>query len=100
MESYTKYGRGGFIFLLIEIFDGFKIYSRFFIDFNNKNLNIIENPNRNIRIIDDIFKYPEKGFCFNYETVLIFLKNRGISSETKSGVYENVDDNIKIVVIK
>ena len=89
-----------FIEVVNFLFDGFKIYSKFFIDFDNKKLNIIENPNKNIRIIDDIFKYPEKGFCFNYETVSIFLKNRGISSETKSGVYENIDDNIKIVVIK
>lgn len=86
--------------MLVEIFNGFKMYSRFTIDFNNKNLDVLDNPNENIKIINDIFKYPEKGFCFNYETVSIFLKNRGISSETKSGVYENVDDNIKIVVIK
>lgn len=86
--------------MLVEIFNGFKMYSRFTIDFNNKNLDVLDNPNENIKIINDIFKYPEKGFCFNYETVSIFLKNRGISSETKSGVYENVDDDIKIVIIK
>ncbi len=86
--------------MLVEIFNGFKMYSRFIIDFNNKNLDVLDNPNENIRIINDIFKYPKEGFRFNFETVSIFLSNRGVSSETKSGVYENVDDNIKIVVIK
>lgn len=86
--------------MLVEVFDKFAIYSRFFIDFEKEKLDIIEEPNKDIKVINDIFEYPKKGFIFNFDTVSIFLKNRGITSNSKPGVYQNIDDNIKIVVLR
>ena len=86
--------------MLIEIFNGFDIYSRFFINFEEKELDIIEEPNGNIKVINDIFRYPKEGFAFNFATVSTFLKNRGITSNSRTGVYQNIDDHIKIVVLR
>lgn len=86
--------------MLIEVFNNFAVYSRFFINFEERELDIIEEPNASIKLINDIFKYPKEGFVFNFNTVSSFLKNRGINSESTSGVYQNVDDGIKIVVLR
>lgn len=86
--------------MLVEVFDKFTIYSRFFINFEKEKLDIIEEPNKDIKVINDIFEYPKKGFIFNFHTVSTFLKNRGITSNSKPGVYQNIDDNIKIVVLR
>lgn len=82
----------------IKIYNFEDIYANINIDFDNSILTVKDGPNRNIAFIDKIFIYPERGYLFNFETVTTFLKNRGITSESKNGIYENVDDNIKIIV--
>ena len=86
--------------MFIEIFNGTKVFSRLYIDYNKKEVDIEIQPNRDIKNISDIFTYPDKGFVFDFNTISIFLKNRGILPNTKEGVYTNIDDDIKIVVLK
>lgn len=86
--------------MFIEILNKDKIYSRFYIDFNKKVVDIETEPNnKTSKMITDIFTYPDDGFIFNFKTISTFLKNRGIVENTKDGVYKNIDDDIKIVVI-
>jgi len=85
--------------MFVEIFNGMKVFSRFYIDFDNKTVDIEVQPNKDIKNISDIFTYPDRGFVFDFNTISIFLKNRGILPNTKEGVYTNIDDNIKIVVL-
>ena len=69
------------------------------IDYENETLDIIEPPDRDIRFIDSCFISTD-GFSFVFQTVRTFLKNRGITADTKTGVYYNVDSDTKIVVIR
>lgn len=85
--------------MFIEILNKNKIYSRFYIDFNKKAIDIETEPDKTSKMITDIFTYPDNGFIFNFKTISTFLKNRGIMENTKDGIYKNIDDNIKIVVI-
>ncbi len=84
---------------MIEVFHKFDLYARFKIDFEEKTLVIMEGPNKEVKSLNDIFKYTD-GFKFNFETVRIFLKNRKINGDTHSGVYTNIADEIKVVVIR
>ena len=86
--------------MFIEIFNGTKVFSRLYIDYNKKEVDIEIQPNRDIKNISDIFTYPDKGFVFDFNTISIFLKNRGVTSDSKEGIYTNIDDNIKVVVLK
>ena len=86
--------------MFIEIFNGVNVFSRLRIDYSNEVVDIESQPNRNIKNISDIFTYPNRGFVFDFNTISIFLKNRGITSDSKEGVYTNIDDNIKVVVLK
>lgn len=86
--------------MYIEIFNGINIFSRLYIDYEKKVVDIEVQPNRDIKNISDIFTYPDRGFVFNFNTISIFLKNRGILPDTKEGLYTNIDDKIKIVVLK
>ncbi len=85
--------------MLVEIFYKLELYSRVKIDFASKTLEVIEEPNREIRFVDSIFEYSD-GFRFDFKTVSTFLKNRNIDENTPEGVYWNVDSGIKIVVIR
>ena len=85
--------------MLIEIFYNQELYSRFKIDFANKTLKVIEEPNRELRFVNSTFVYAD-GFRFDFKTVSTFLKNRKIDENTPDGVYWNVDSKIKIVVIR
>ncbi len=85
--------------MYVEIFNGMNIFSRFYIDYNKKAVDIETQPDRAIKNISDIFTYPDKGFVFDFNTISIFLKNRCIFPDTKEGLYTNIDDDIKIVVI-
>ena len=86
--------------MYIEIFNWINIFSRLYIDYEKKVVDIEVQPNRDIKNISDIFTYPDRGFVFNFNTISIFLKNRGILPDTKEGLYTNIDDKIKIVVLK
>lgn len=86
--------------MYVEIFNGVNLFSRFYIDYNKKAVDIETQPDRAIKNISDIFTYPGKGFVFDFYTISIFLKNRRIFPDTKEGLYTNIDDDIKIVVIK
>jgi len=86
--------------MFIEIFNGVNIFSRLRIDYNNEVVDIESQPNRGIKNISDIFTYPNRGFVFNFNTISVFLKNRGVTADSKEGVYTNIDDNIKVVVLK
>ena len=85
--------------MLIEISNGMKLFSRLCIDYNTKEINIEVQPNKDIKNLTDIFTYPDRGFVFEFNTISVFLKNRGILPNTKEGVYTNIDDDIKIVVL-
>ena len=91
--------RGG-MNMFIEIFNGMSVFSRLYINYDNEVIDIAVQPNRDIKNISDIFTYPDKGFVFDFNTISIFLKNRGITADSKEGVYTNIDDNIKVVVLK
>ncbi len=86
--------------MYIEIFNGMNIFSGLYIDYDKKVVDIEVQPNRDIKNISDIFTYPDRGFVFDFNTISIFLKNRGILPDTKEGLYTNIDDKIKIVVFK
>ena len=86
--------------MFIEIFNGMNVFSRLHIDYDNEVVDIEVQPNRGIKNISDIFTYPGKGFVFDFNTIATFLKNRGVTSDSKEGVYTNIDDHIKIVVLK
>ena len=86
--------------MFIEILNGVNVFSRLRIDYRNEVVDIESQPNRNIKNISDIFTYPNRGFVFDFNTISIFLKNRGVTSDSKEGVYTNIDDNIKVVVLK
>ena len=95
-EAFRQYRRGqkklGFAY------EFWQLYSRVKIDFASKTLEVIEEPNREIRFVDSIFEYSD-GFRFDFKTVSTFLKNRNIDENTPEGVYWNVDSGIRIVVI-
>ena len=84
--------------MFVEIFNGMNVFSRLHIDYTNEVVDIKVRPNRDIKNISDIFTYPDRGFVFDFNTISIFLKNRGITANSKEGVYKNIDDDIKIVV--
>lgn len=86
--------------MFIEIFNGMNLFSRLYINYDDKVIDIAVQPNRDIKNISDIFTYPDKGFVFDFNTISIFLRNRGITADSTEGVYTNIDDNIKIVVLK
>ncbi len=86
--------------MFIEIFNGMNVFSRLHIDYDNEVVDIEVQPNRGIKNISDIFTYPNRGFVFDFNTISIFLKNRGVTSDSKEGVYTNIDDDIKVVVLK
>ncbi len=86
--------------MFIEIFNGMNVFSRLHIDYDNEAVDIEVQPNRDIKFITDIFIYPGRGFIFDFKTISIFLKNRGVTANSKEGVYTNIDDHIKIVVLK
>ena len=85
--------------MLIEIFYKQELYARFKIDYEQKTLKIIEEPNQEIRFINSCFIHTD-GFRFNFDTVKNYLKNRKIDENTRTGVYYNVDSETKIVVIR
>ena len=84
--------------MFVEIFNRMNVFSRLHIDYTNEVVDIKVQPNRDIKNISDIFTYPDRGFVFDFNTISIFLKNRGITANSKEGVYKNIDDDIKIVV--
>ena len=86
--------------MFIEIFNGVNVFSRLRIDYNNEVVDIESQPNKDIKNISDIFTYPNRGFVFDFNTISIFLKNRGVTLDSKEGVYTNINDNIKVVVLK
>ncbi len=86
--------------MFIEIFNGVNVFSRLYIDYQNEVVDIKSQPNRNIKNISDIFTYPNRGFVFDFNTISIFLKNRGVTADSKEGVYTNIDDNIKVVALR
>ncbi len=85
--------------MLIEIFYMQNLYARFKIDFDTNSLEIIEEPNKEIRFINSSFEHAD-GFRFDFETVRNYLKCRNIDKNTKTGVYYNVNSDTKIVVIR
>ena len=86
--------------MFIEIYNGVNVFSRLYIDYSNKIVDIKDQPNRDIKYLFGIFTYPGRGFVFDFNTISIFLKNRGITADSKEGVYTNIDDDIKVVVLK
>lgn len=65
--------------MFIEIYNGVNVFSRLRIDYRNEVVDIESQPNRNIKNISDIFTYPNRGFVFDFNTISIFLKNRGVT---------------------
>ena len=99
IKEAMKYLKENEMKMLVEIFYKQELYSRVKIDFASKTLEVIEEPNREIRFVDSIFEYSD-DFRFDFKTVSTFLKNRSIDENTPEGVYWNVDSGIKIVVIR
>ncbi len=99
IKEAMKYLKENEMKMLVEIFYKQELYSRVKIDFASKTLEVIEEPNREIRFVDSIFEYSD-GFRFDFKSVSTFLKNRSIDENTPEGVYWNVDSGIRIVVIR
>lgn len=74
--------------MFIEIFNGTKVFSRLYIDYNKKEVDIEIQPNRDIKNISDIFTYPDKGFVFDFNTISIFLKNRDCTKYKRRCIYK------------
>ena len=83
--------------MLIEIYCGEKLYARLDMDFAAKKMNVLAGQDRSVQFIDRIFQYAD-GYRFDFRTVGIYLKNRGVTQDSSPGVYENIDDDVKIVV--
>ena len=84
--------------MTVELYHNEDLHSGFIIDFDKKKVDILEGPNEEVKLINNVFKYPD-GFKFNFETISVFLKNRNICEDTPVGVYRNVDNGNRIVVI-
>lgn len=83
--------------MIAEILDKGRLHSRFNIDFERRCLDIIDGPNSDVPFVNRIFMYSD-GFKFNYDTVSTYLYNRGITSETSSGSYTNIDDDVELII--
>lgn len=84
--------------MLVEIFHDLKLYIRAIIHFDEERLEVEEGPNFEVKIVHNSFEYAN-GFNCDFHSIVTYLNNRGIDKDTPTGVYDNVDSNVRIVVL-